>query len=202
MKSQSKQSFQPIEFQETPQGSVKAISHTTISFNQEINEESVDEFIEVLSAMNNAARKMAVDYPRYEPKIDLLFSTPGGSVYDGFRMSNMIEHNLIPIHIHGTGLVASSGVIVMLSGAERSAYPHTAFLYHPLRGGLTGTFTEMKGYYTHIEEINEYVTKLMVENTNMTEEQLKGIAQEEHWFDADTALEYGIIDSITYKSLI
>lgn len=187
---------------EMDSGSVRMLNNTTISFNADIASDTVDDFLQMLSIVNNQLRKVAVDYEGYTPRVNVLFTTRGGSVYEGFRMSDAIAESDVPVDIFCSGNVASSGLIVLLSGARKLSYPHTKFLYHQISGGMSGTHQQMQGFYKHTEELSRYLKTLVVENTKLTAEQVREMSLEEHWFDSETALEYGFIDDIVTGPLI
>lgn len=179
-----------------PTGSISILDNQTINFNAVIDDSTVDEFLRVLYVVVNNLKKFEIDFPGFKPSLRLLYSTTGGSVYDAFRMYDAIDSASIPVDIYATGLVASSGLTVLLSGRNKYTFPHTSFLYHQISGRLAGNQEQMRGFYQHTEKLAEYVNQLIVENTRLTMDQLRQMATQEHWFDAETAREYGFVDSI------
>lgn len=190
------------ETEGTHEGSIRVINNTTISFNGDIESENVDEFIQVFSFVANQLRKMIVDYPSYEPYLNIMFTTQGGSVYDAFRMYDSINNFSIPITMYASGLVASSGIIVLLAGHKRYAYKHAQFLYHQISGSVKGTQQQIKGHYHHSKTVSGHIQELIVNNTKLTYDELKEMEKEEHWFDSEEAKEYGIVEDIVTTSFI
>lgn len=190
------------EMEEAEGGSVRILNNVTLGYNTGIETENVDEFLSMLALMNNSLQKTAIDYPTYRPEINLLFSTMGGSVYDAFRMFDGIIGNPIPVNIYATGIVASSGLIVLLAGKKRYTYQNTQFLYHQISGGMTGTHQQLKGHYYHAKSLSEFIDNLITTNTKLTSSELQKMSLEEHWFDAKTAVDYGFVDETTKKSVL
>lgn len=190
------------EIIETREHTVQIINNETIAFNSDIETYSVDDFIGTLAAINNSLLQNTVAYPSYSPRINLLFSTDGGSVYDAFRMYDAIAGNRIPVHIYSTGLVASSGLIILCSSNHRYTFKNTQFLFHQMSGGMSGTHQQIRGHYHHAEKLNLYLQQIFTEQTKLTLEEIKTFALEEHWFDAQLALQYGFVNEIVEKSII
>lgn len=188
--------------QDLEMGSVRVLNNNTICFDADISDSSVGDFLQILGIVNNQLRKAAIDYQGFEPRINLLFSTNGGAIYDAFRLCDAIENSDVPVDIYASGSVASSGLIVLLSGARKYTYPNTMFLYHQISGGMSGTHQQMRGFYTHTEQLSRHLNRLFVERTKLTMEQLREFSLEEHWFDSETALEYGFVDQLVKRPII
>lgn len=180
-------------------GSLKVIDNTTMSFSSAINEETADEFLQTLSFMSNGLRKIAIDYAGYKPRIKVLLSTPGGSVYDSLRIYDAIIASEVPVDIYATGMVASSGLFILLSGAERFSFQHTSFLYHEVSGGFAGNKSKMGDYYRHTENLVERLEELVASKTTLTPAQLKEMSLKEYWFTAQEAVDMGFVKGIVSK---
>ena len=181
------------------QGSLRIVTNDTLSFNTEITEESADDFIQAVYLMNNALQRIALDYPSYKPRINILLSTQGGSVYDVIRMVDSVICSTIPVNMYASGIVASSGLFLLLNGTNRYSFPHTSFLYHEVTGGFTGNKSKLRDYYQHTENLVGRIDSMVLEKTNITKEQLENMAKQEYWFDAKDALELGFVTEIVSK---
>ena len=177
-------------------GSIRIIDNTTISFNAPIDEESSDEFIQTLFLMRNSLKKVAVDYPGYNPRITVLLSTSGGSVYDALRMHDVILGSDLPVDMYASGLVASAGIFLLVSGSRRYSFPYASFLYHEVSGGFSGNKSKLRDYIDHTEKLVGSIEDLIEKRTNLSGEQLKEMSKKEYWFDAVQALELGFVDKI------
>ena len=86
-------------------------------------------------AINNASTQLPVPN-----KINILFSSLGGNIYEGFLLASIIQNSKIPISIHATNHIDSIANVIFLSSKERTAESHAKFYLH---GATTqGNFDE------------------------------------------------------------
>jgi len=71
-------------------------------------------------------------------KIVILFSSLGGSIYDGFLVAQTIETSKIPVQIHATNHIDSIANVIYLSAQERTAESYAKFYLH---GASTGAMS-------------------------------------------------------------
>lgn len=69
-------------------------------------------------------------------KIVILFSSLGGSIYDGFLVAQTIETSKIPIEIHATNHIDSIANVIYLAAQERTAESYAKFYLHGASTGL------------------------------------------------------------------
>jgi len=69
-------------------------------------------------------------------KIVILFSSLGGSIYDGFLVAQTIETSKIPVQIHATNHVDSIANVIYLSAQERTAESYAKFYLHGASTGM------------------------------------------------------------------
>jgi ATP-dependent protease ClpP protease subunit len=71
-------------------------------------------------------------------EVVILFSSPGGSIFEGFALYNLIRTLPYEVRMHNIGSVQSIANIVFLAAKKRTAAPHSNFLLH----NFTWTFTQ------------------------------------------------------------
>lgn len=64
--------------------------------------------------------------------LNLLLSTPGGSVHDGISLYNFLKGLPITVNTYNFGSVDSIGVVIFCAGNNRFSVPHARFLLHPV----------------------------------------------------------------------
>lgn len=133
--------------------------------------------------------------------ITLVLNSVGGCVQDGLTLMNIIDTYTKPLNIVVFSYAYSMGTILLCSGnknpnVKKMCYPFSTFLFHA--GSLTasGETNGVRDYMDFAERQDERLKKYIFENTNITEEQWNKMSRREHYFTAEEAKEYGLIDEI------
>jgi len=130
--------------------------------------------------------------------IYLYINSPGGSVSSGFAIydtMNFIKSDVKTIVI---GMAASMAAVLLSSGAKgkRCALKNAEVMIHQPLGGVQGQATDMKIVCDRIMKKKNKLNKLMALNTGQDIEQIEADMERDNYMDAETALEYGLIDEI------
>ena len=130
--------------------------------------------------------------------ITIVINSPGGSIYDAFAIIDRIQNSSCVIITVGTGLVASAAIPILASGNIRKATKHCSLMYHepsfnmPLER-LAAADSETK----HVKYLSQRLNKFMAASTDESYSYwVKAGKYVDFYFDADKALELGIIDEI------
>lgn len=135
------------------------------------------------------------------PKITILFSSLGGSVYDGFLLATMIQNARIPVAIHATNHVDSIGNVIFLSAKQRSSESHAKFYFHSTT--VQGNFDE-KGLREKLSELktqNSRTAYFVSENTPIALKKIQEMMKRGVTLSAQDALKYGIISEIKHLEI-
>ena len=78
--------------------------------------------------------------------INLYINSPGGSVYAGMAIYDMMQYVPNDVATYAMGMAASMGQFLLTAGAhgKRYAMPHAAILMHQPHGGIGGTATDIR----------------------------------------------------------
>ncbi len=137
-------------------------------------------------------------------KIVIDLYTGGGSLFDALGMAALIKEQQEAgktVEIRCRGLVASAGILVLLSGSpdHRFIDRHAMLMFHEFWGIkiaiVTPTSTEEEAKI--FRKIQDKVNEFIAEHSKMPKEDLDArIRNKEFWMDADEALKYGFADKI------
>jgi ATP-dependent protease ClpP protease subunit len=130
--------------------------------------------------------------------ITLVLNSPGGMVGPTLQLYNLIRSLPITIKTCGQDMVASSATILMLAGEQRMADKKTRFWLHGMTGPLitqmnTAQFEEQMQMFREQENFFEQIYR---ERTKIPASDLAKIKRETVTYDAETALQHGIIAQI------
>lgn len=162
----------------------------------EITNENICDAIEKIYEVNDEDEK--IDPDKRKP-IKLILNSPGGDVYDGIGIIDVIENSTTPVHIYVHGQAQSMGFAIATCGHYRYAGKRTTFMYHEI---AWGTAQEKLTY--HEQEVTEgkrlwsVYDSIVTANTKIPLKKLQQVRKEhkEWYLTAEEALEWGIIDEI------
>ena len=130
--------------------------------------------------------------------ISLYINSPGGSVYAGMAIYDVMQYVPNDVATYAMGMAASMGQFLLTAGAQgkRYAMPHAAILMHQPHGGIGGTATDIRIQ----AEQSLYLKRLMAERIAMhsgkSVEQIEADSDRDRWFTAEEAKDYGIVDHV------
>jgi ATP-dependent Clp protease protease subunit len=140
-------------------------------------------------------------------QITIFINSPGGEIFSGFAIFDMMKFIKPLIKTVVMGFAASMGAILSL-GAEpgyRYALPNSMFLIHqPLISGVyRGSAADIEIQAREMINTKNRIINIYVEATGKTHEEIKNDIDRDFWLTAKQALEYGpkaLIDKMLVSS--
>lgn len=137
--------------------------------------------------------------------ISLYINSPGGSIYDGLGIYDVMQFIKAPVHTYCVGMAASMGSILLTAGAKgnRYAMPHSRIMIHQPSGG-TGRQTQSSDIQIQAKEIKTLGDQLygIYERHNSkgkTSSEFEKLCDRDNYMTAQEAIELGLIDRIISK---
>lgn len=130
--------------------------------------------------------------------INLHINSPGGSVFEGIAIYNMLKQHQATVNVYVDGLAASIASVVAMAG-NRIYMPQNAMLMiHNPWTMAVGNATELRKQADDLDQIakSSITTYLSKAGDKLDEETLKQMMDEETWLTAEEALEYGLADNV------
>ena len=142
-----------------------------------------------------------------EAKVDhiqLIINSPGGSMYSGFAIIDMMEWSNIPIYTMGMGIIASMGLLIFMSGekGKRTLAPSTSLLSHRYSSLSFGSHSDLIAKRKEEDILFERLLKHYKKYSNLrTKEEItdKVLKDVDFWFTPEEAIELGFCDKIQQK---
>ena len=129
-------------------------------------------------------------------RINVYVNSPGGDVFAAAAIRNQLRAHSAEVVAHIDGLAASAAVGLAL-GADTVRMSRSALLMiHNPSTSVRGEVKDLTKGVEILNKVKETIMAIYMEKTNLTEEQLAKMMDEETWLTADEALEYGFIDTI------
>ena len=130
--------------------------------------------------------------------ITILIDSPGGDVYAGFSIFDMIRFIKAPVRIVGMGLIASAAALILLAVPKERRYglTNSSYLIHQPLSGIQGVATEIEIHARELEKTKERLNKIIAEATGQSIERVSRDTDRDYWMNAVEASAYGLIAKI------
>lgn len=132
-------------------------------------------------------------------EINLYINSPGGCVYSGLSIKDIIDSISCKVNTLGTGMCASMGAYLLACGTgERKATKNCRIMIHSVSSGMGGTYHDLKIDY---EETHHLQSQLIKDISDYTKgksslEDIDNLCQRDFYMNVDKAVEIGIIDTV------
>lgn len=133
-------------------------------------------------------------------KINLLISSPGGSVFHGLSLYNYLKGLPIEIDTYNFGSVDSIGVIIYCAGNRRYCVPHSRFLIHGVKFNINGQVSmDEKQMEEHlkslkIDQLN--ISRVISDTTGKPMHKIESDMINRTTLDPQEAKDYGLVHEI------
>lgn len=173
--------------------------HRVYRFTEAVTYKSIGDCTNVLDRWHRM-------YPRSD--IEIVFTCPGGAVYDGLALGDHVRslskrgHRIIT---GAEGFAASMAGILLQFGDHRWIGEESYNLFHEIAYGEWGTTSEHEDRITHIKTIQERMVRKIVNRavTTVGAENTLTVAQfrakwkkTDWWLDSDEMLKLGYVDEV------
>ena len=130
--------------------------------------------------------------------ISIYINSPGGSVYAGMAIYDMMQYVPNDVATYAMGMAASMGQFLLTAGApgKRFALPHAQILMHQPSGGIGGTASDIRIQAEQMLYIKRTLFERTAYHTAQPIEQIERDADRDRWFTAEEAKEYGFVDRV------
>lgn len=138
-----------------------------------------------------------------EMPISMYINSPGGSVYDGLAVYDVMQYIKCPVHTYVTGMAASMGSFIAQAGEPGHRYllPRSITMIHQPASGTRGKISDMEIDLIEGLRIKKEMTELYVKHNSkgITYERFVELMDRDKWLTAPQAVDLGLADHIVEK---
>ena len=133
-----------------------------------------------------------------EAPINMYINSPGGQVYAGLAIYDAMQMISNPISTVAVGVTASFGTVLLAAGAkgQRYALPHATIPLHQPLGGAQGQVTDIEIQAKEFLRLRTKLNEILMKHTGQTEDVIERDTERDFWMDANTAVDYGLVDEV------
>lgn len=128
--------------------------------------------------------------------IVIKLNSPGGDVFEGIEIYNYLKDHPSNITVEVTGIAASAATFITAGANEVIMNVGTSLMIHEASTFTWGNKSDIQKTLNALETIDESILSIYSEKTGQSNDQLEEWMNEEKWFTADEAVEFGFADSV------
>jgi len=157
---------------------------------------------EVNSSTVSSCIKKLTEWHRTNPNadIEIIFSSPGGSIIDGFELFDFLQHlrnNGHKITTGTLGYAASMAGILLQAGDVRWVGHQAWVMIHRAAFGVYGKTFDVEDELLFVKRIEERIIDIFTTRSNLTKQKIKrNWDRKDWWISADEALDLKLVDEV------
>ena len=130
--------------------------------------------------------------------INLYINSPGGVVDDTLAMYDIMRFLTCDIATYCIGRAESGGAIVFMAGKKGKRYilPNAKVMIHQPFGGVYGQAADIEIQAEEILKTKDTLIQIMAKCTGQTPDRIREDSERDRFFDAQSAVKYGICDEV------
>ena len=136
-----------------------------------------------------------------EDPIHFYINSPGGSVYAGLGIYDIMQHISCPVHTYCVGMSASMGAVLLGAGSSgfRHSLPHGRIMIHQPLGGAQGQCSDIQIQANEIKSLREQLSNIYIKHCssgNLTRQRVEELTDRDNYMSPQEAIEIGLIDKV------
>lgn len=133
--------------------------------------------------------------------IDIVLSSPGGSVFDAMVLCDIIDRLKTPTTITVMGYAYSMGSIILMAGfnnenVKKVCYLFSTALVHSGSTYMEGAANIVKDTFHFTQRFEELIKSYILSHSYITEEEYNKMERYEWYMLADDMLRLGLVDEV------
>jgi ATP-dependent protease ClpP protease subunit len=129
--------------------------------------------------------------------VDLRMSSPGGDVFEGRAIANLMSDHRCAFNINVISECCSIATIIAMAGDTIHMSDGSVFLVHRCYTIALGNSQELGKLAKDLELIDETMVKTYQNKTKMSQKDILSLMDENRYMNADEAKKLGFVDSIS-----
>ena len=147
------------------------------------------------------AQMLFLEQSDSEAPIHFYINSPGGSVYAGLGIYDIMQHISCPVYTYCLGLAASMGSLLLAAGhkGNRFALPHSRIMIHQPLGGAQGQASDIEITAREILKLKKELYDIISHHTKKPFKTVEADSDRDYWMTAEEAKNYGMVDEVLIR---
>jgi len=187
---------QKKDAQNTPADKHISVHENKIYYYAGVNRESASELNKKIGELESKSLTLSNSLGILAPPIKLLINSGGGSITAGISSMDTILRTTVPVHTYVDGFAASAATFLSVVGEKRYMSRNSYMLIHQLSSNFWGTYANFEDEKQNLDLMMKTIKDVYKKYTKVPMKKLDEILKHDLLWDANTCLEYGLIDEI------
>jgi len=173
-----------------------AVHENKIYYYANVNRESVVELNKKVGELESKSLTMSKTLDIDTPSIKVLINSGGGSITAGISSMDTIIRCKVPVETYVDGFCASAATFLSVVGDGRFMSRNSYMLIHQLSTNFWGKYSEFEDEKQNLDLMMKTIKNVYKKYTKVPMKKLDEILKHDLLWDAETCLEYGLIDEV------
>ena len=191
-----KKSSQKKDAQNTPAEKHISVHENKIYYYAGVNRDSAVELNKKIGELESKALTLSNNLGILPPSIKLFINSGGGSLTAGISSMDTILRCKVPVHTYVDGFAASAATFLTVVGKKRFISRNSYMLIHQLSSNFWGKYSEFKDEKQNLDLMMKTIKDVYKKHTKLPMKKLDEMLKHDLMWDANTCLEYGLVDEI------
>ena len=129
-------------------------------------------------------------------QINLHIHSPGGNVFDGIAIYNLLKNHPANVTVYIDGLAASMASVIAMAGNEVIIPENAMMMIHKPWGIQGGDAEDMRKYADLLDKVENTLIPAYASKTGKTPEELAEMLSAETWLNGKECVEQGFADKL------
>ena len=150
------------------------------------------------------AQLLLLDSQSSDQPINLFINCPGGEVYAGLAIYDVMQYISAPVHTNCVGIAMSMGSVILMAGTpgHRVALPHSRIMIHAGSAGFPrSSLPDLEVQAREFTDIRDMMEEVYQRHTGHAREKLRRDMERDRFMSPEQAVEYGLIDDVVRPRL-
>jgi ATP-dependent protease ClpP protease subunit len=129
--------------------------------------------------------------------LTIRINSPGGDVFDGNTIYNILKAHKARKTVYVDGLAASIASVIAMAGDKIYMAENAMMMIHPAWALVIGNAEDLRASAGTLDKIDDSILRTYAKRTGMEDDKLREMLIAETWMNSEEALELGFVDEIT-----
>lgn len=130
------------------------------------------------------------------PKLRVRVNSPGGSVFDGIALANVLRAHPAEVTVQVDGIAASIASVIAMAGDRIVMMPHSQMMIHDAFALAVGNAADMREMAGFLDKQSDNIAAVYAERAGGTVTDWRTRMLAESWYTADEAVAAGLADEV------
>lgn len=128
--------------------------------------------------------------------LNVRINSPGGDVFDGTTIYNLLVQHPADVNVYVDGLAASAASLVAMAGDKIYMADNAMMMIHNAWGCMAGDANDLRTFADILQKVSETMCSTYAKRSGMKASAVQALMDKETWFNAQECIDEGFADEI------